>query len=175
MSLLPKDIRSILVVTSSWAIEIPISLYKMENGKIANTTTTVDSGATISCIDQHFIQQIKWLLPKLPKPQIAWNADRTANKAGLICHQISLHVWIGEKEAQETFLVISLGGRDKVILGYPWLTQSNPWIHWEKGEVCLIQISGQIPRNVLGHHPPLWGDQCKEYSQAMIPTMWRRF
>lgn len=51
VSSLPKDIRSILVTTSSQAIKIPIALYKMKNGKIANTAAIVDHGAAISCID----------------------------------------------------------------------------------------------------------------------------
>ena len=51
---LPKDTKSVLVTTSAQSITIPVMLYKMENGKIAETTALIDSGATICCIDLHF-------------------------------------------------------------------------------------------------------------------------
>ena len=41
--------------------------------------------------------------------------------------------------------MLSLGGRDNIILGYPWLTRHNPWINWEKGEVHMIGTP--IPRH----------------------------
>ena len=65
MSLLPKDSQSILVTTSARAINIPVMLYKTEDGKIAETTTLVDSGATICYIDLHFTRRMKWPLEKL--------------------------------------------------------------------------------------------------------------
>ena len=80
----PKDDKSILVTTSRQSITIPIALYKTENGKIAETTTLVDSGATICCINLHFIQRMKWPLQRLGKPIEARNADGTSNKGGMI-------------------------------------------------------------------------------------------
>ena len=65
MSLLPKDSKSVLVTTSARAIKIPITLYKMEEGKIAETTALVDSGATICCLDLHFARRMRWPLEKL--------------------------------------------------------------------------------------------------------------
>ena len=65
MSLLPKDSESVLVTTSARAIEIPITLYKIEEGKIAETTALVDSGATICCLDLHFARRMRWPLEKL--------------------------------------------------------------------------------------------------------------
>ena len=64
----PKNYKSVLVTTSRQSITIPVTLYKMENGKIAETTALVDSGATICCIDLHFARRMKWTLLKLGKP-----------------------------------------------------------------------------------------------------------
>ena len=50
----PQNDKSVLVTTSRQSITIPVTLYKTENGKIAETTALVDSGATICCIDLHF-------------------------------------------------------------------------------------------------------------------------
>ena len=41
----PRNDKSILVTTSRQSITIPVTLYKTENGKIAETTALVDSGA----------------------------------------------------------------------------------------------------------------------------------
>ena len=49
-------------------MDIPITLYKSENGKIAETTALIDSGATICCIDIHFARRMKWPLTKLQYP-----------------------------------------------------------------------------------------------------------
>ena len=59
-------------------------LYKMENGKIAETTALIDSGATICCIDLHFVWRMRWPLTWLGKPIHAQNADGTYNKGGMI-------------------------------------------------------------------------------------------
>ena len=45
-----------------------MTLYKTENRKIAETTALVDSGATICCIDLHFVRRMRWPLHKLRKP-----------------------------------------------------------------------------------------------------------
>ena len=51
----PTDYKSVLVTTSKQSITIPITLYKTENRKITETTALVDSGATICCINLHFV------------------------------------------------------------------------------------------------------------------------
>ena len=77
--------------------------------------------------------------------------------AGLIHHQITLYVCINNKDTKETFLVVSLGGQDKVILRYPWLTQNNPQIDWEKGEVNLTGKASLRPNHVtVIRAPPIF-------------------
>ena len=76
-----------------------MTLYKTENGKIAETTALVDSGATICCIDLHFIQRMKWPLQRLRKPIEARNADETSNKGGMIRYQIDLNLRIEERNS----------------------------------------------------------------------------
>ena len=76
----PQNDKSVLVTTLRQSITIPITLYKTENGKIAETTALVDSGATICCINLHFVRRMKWPLQKLRRPIEAQNADGTSNK-----------------------------------------------------------------------------------------------
>ena len=61
MPSLHKDTKSILVTTSAQSITIPVTLYKMEDRKITETTALIDNGVTICCINLHFIQRMKLL------------------------------------------------------------------------------------------------------------------
>ena len=133
----PTDYKSVLVTTSKQSITILITLYKTENGKIAETTALVDSGATICCIDLHFVQRMKWPLQKLRKPILARNADGTSNKGGMIRYQIDLNLRIEGRNSLQRFFIMDLGNKNTVILGHPWLTRTNPLIDWTAGIVRM--------------------------------------
>ena len=117
----------------------------MEDGKIAETTALVDSGATICCIDLHCVQRMKWLLQKLKKPIEAQNADETSNKGGMIQYQIDLNLRIENRNSCQCFFIMDLGNKNTIILGHPWLTKTNPLIDWTAG---TVRIRGTpIPRH----------------------------
>ena len=131
----PQNDKSILVTTSRQSITIPVTLYKTENGKIAETPALVNSGATICCIDLHFVQRMKWPLQRLRKPIEARNADRTSNKGGMIRYQVNLNLRIKDRNSLQCFFVMDLGNKNTIILGHPWLTKTNPLIDWTAGTV----------------------------------------
>ena len=110
----------------------------MENGKIAETTALINSGATICCIDLHFAWRMKWLLEKLKRPMYTRNTDGTNNSGGMICYQVDLYLRIDGKNTKQHFFMLNLGKQDNIILGYLWLTRTNPKIDWTTGEVSLI-------------------------------------
>ena len=114
-----------------------MTLYKTENGKIAETTALVDSGATICCIDLHFVRRMKWPLLCLRKPIEARNADGTSNKGGRIRYQVDLNLRIEDRNSLQCFFVMDLGNKNTVILGHPWLTRTNPQINWTAGTVKM--------------------------------------
>ena len=103
---IPKNYKSILVTTSRKSITIPMTLYKMENGKINETTALIDSGATICCIDLHFTQRMGWPLEKLKNPITAQHTDGTNNKGGMIRNQINLFLRIDEKDSIQHFFIM---------------------------------------------------------------------
>ena len=138
MSSLPTDIQSVLVTTSARAITIPVTLYKMENRKITETTALIDSGATICCISLHLARRMKWSLEKLHRPMYTWNVDRTNNSGGMICHQVKLHLRIDGRNTTQNFFMLNLGKRNNIILGYPWLMKNNRRIDWTAGEVHML-------------------------------------
>ena len=102
-----------------------MTLYKMENGQIAETTALINSGATICCIDLHLAKRMKWPLEKLLTPMHTQIVDGTNNSGGMIHHQIKLHLRIQGRMSMQNFFTSNLGGRDNIILGYPWLTKNN--------------------------------------------------
>ena len=116
---------------------IPMTLYKIKNRKIAETTALIDSGATICCIDLSFTWRMKWSLERLGRPIYARNADRTNNKGGMIHYQIDLHLRINGKDSIQQFFTMDLGKKNNIILGYPWLTRNNLTINWASGVVTL--------------------------------------
>ena len=133
----PQNDKSVLVTTSRQSITIPVTLYKMENGKIAETSALVDSGATICCIDLHFVRRMKWPLLRLKRPIEAQNADGTSNKGGMIRYQVDLNLRIEDRNSLQCFFVMDLGNKNTVILGHPWLTKTNPLIDWMAGTVRM--------------------------------------
>ena len=141
----PQNDKSVLVTTSRQSITIPVTLYKTENGKIAETTALVNSGATICCIDLHFVRRMKWPLQRLGKPIKARNADGTSNKGGMIQYQVDLNLRIEERNSLQCFFAMDLGNKNTVILGHPWLTRTNPLIDWTAGTVKMRRTP--IPRH----------------------------
>jgi len=53
------------------------------------------------------------------------------NKRGTIIHFVETNVNIGGRTQEIRFLVSGLG-RQKIILGFPWLEKENPTIDWKK-------------------------------------------
>jgi hypothetical protein len=81
--------------------------------------------------------------------------DRTHNKAGTISEIIHLYVTLGDMEQWLQFYVTDLG-KDRMILGYPWLKIFNPEIDWGaakmKGQLKVETTTSKAQRtkhNVL--------------------------
>ena len=89
----------------------------------------IDCGAEGDFIDQTYATIMgikKQALDKLIK---VWNVDRTLNKAGTLTHYVNVTLEIGERKQNEWLYVMKLG-KQKSILGLPWLQQENLDIDW---------------------------------------------
>ena len=60
--------------------------------------------------------------------------DGTENKKGMIKNYVDLQFSLNGKEFQERFYVTGLG-KQKVILGLPWLRKYNLEINWQTGKL----------------------------------------
>ena len=130
-----------------------MTLYKTENGKITETTALVDSGATICCIDLHFVQRMKWPLLKLGRPIEAQNANGTSNKGGMIRYQVDLNLRIEDRNSLQHFFIMDLGNKSTIILGHPWLSRTNPLINWT---AVTVRMRGTP---VLRHDDPKYSNK----------------
>jgi hypothetical protein len=93
---------------------------------------------------------------QLDSPILVWNADGTPNKGGPIDLEVNLLITIVDHQERLTFEVINLGGKQKLVLGLPWLEAHNPMINWTKQTI-------DFERCALMHS---WGDDT---SQLMAP------
>ena len=76
---------SITVKLETRSMQIPIQLIvPLHSMKVVDTRALVNSGADISCIDQHFIKRHNLPTTKLLVPIRARNADHSHNKNGNI-------------------------------------------------------------------------------------------
>jgi hypothetical protein len=62
--------------------------------------------------------------------------DGTENKRGTINAYVNLEFTLGEQKFKEQFYVTGLG-KQKIILGFPWLHKYNLIIDWKKGEIIF--------------------------------------
>ena len=71
---------------------------------------------------------------ELETPVKAYNIDGMENKKRKIKNYVNLQFSLNGKEFQERFYVTGLG-KQKVILGLPWLRKHNPGINWQTGKL----------------------------------------
>jgi hypothetical protein len=121
------------------SIRIPVLIYATEGAQIIDTFALVDSGATGSFIDRDLVQKRKIPMLRLPRPLRAQNIDGTHNSGGVIWHKVSIFVRIGDAEERREFLVLNCG-KENMILGLPWLQETNPTINWASGEVHIPSL-----------------------------------
>jgi Reverse transcriptase (RNA-dependent DNA polymerase)/RNase H-like domain found in reverse transcriptase len=92
----------------------------------------IDSSATENFIDYRMAIRWRVKVKDLRRPRKVYNVDGTENQGGIIDKSCVLRVRRGEQQVTQRFYVTNLG-QDRVILGYPWLRESNPEIDWEEG------------------------------------------
>jgi hypothetical protein len=99
-----------------------------------NVRTLIDSSAGGLFIDQNFAKNFK--INYLDKPVKAYNVDGMENKQGIINAYVNLEFKLGDQKFNEHFYVTGLG-KQRIILGFPWLHKYNLIINWKKGEITF--------------------------------------
>jgi Retroviral aspartyl protease len=112
-------------------VDILISGESLGQKKIVKATTLLDTGAGGEFIDQNFVQNQKIKTKELKYPIEVFNVDGTPNKQGTITKYTWLDLTINGQTQTHNLLVTGLG-KQKIILGYPWFKQTNPYINWKE-------------------------------------------
>jgi hypothetical protein len=102
--------------------------------KTAEESALVDSGASENFLDLEVWKGLKIGHFRLKKAIPVHNVDGTANKQGAIDSYCWLKVKLAGREENMKFYLTNIG-KERFILGYPFLRTFNPEINWEKGEL----------------------------------------
>jgi hypothetical protein len=130
------NVYSVTIENISWnSISVPINICLSKQ----TIETLIDSGTGGMFIDQTFTKNFE--INYLNEPVKAYNIDRMKNKWGMISSVVNLKFKLGDQKFNEQFYVTGLG-KQKIILGFPWLHKYNPIIDWKKREITwkLFQI-----------------------------------
>lgn len=116
-----------------------IRLYIHSIAKRAETVALLDSGATENFMNLEYAKWLKLPIKKLPQPRPLLNMDGTENKSGKLQYYTDLNVQTGTTTTTLRFFLSNLG-ENKIILGYPWFTATQPKIDWKRGWIDHTQL-----------------------------------
>jgi hypothetical protein len=108
---------------------------RMRDSNVENVKTQglIDSGAGGKFIDQNYARKAGFKILPLSQPLKALNVDGTENKQGTIRGYVNLQMEINDRRFPIRLLVTGLG-KERIILGLPWLHEQNPDINWKTRE-----------------------------------------
>jgi len=134
----------------SFSVPLLVSREGRNANKRFETNALIDSGAGGTFIDKKFAQQNGIALIPIEKPIQAFNVDGTKNNTGTIEHCAWVKIQMEKKKISTRFLATGLG-KEKMILGLPWLKQYNSKIDWNTGTIDIdsIQMKTTFDRMLL--------------------------
>ena len=104
-------------------------MVTVDVNEVARIPVLVDSGAGASIINVELVKHYNLLTQDLPIPAMAYNVDRTPNKRRQMTKFMNSNSNFGD-HIEQVKLYVSNIGKQNIILGYPWLKESNPIIDW---------------------------------------------
>ena len=99
----------------------------------------LDSGATENFIQESYAQQLKLPVKCLLYTWPVYNINGTLNKNGHIHSYTDLEMQTGQQRTKLCFFLTDIGDQ-KLILGYPWFTATQPNIDWAWGWIKAEQL-----------------------------------
>ena len=123
-------------------------MKEAETNKTAETFGLIDSGAGGKFIDQNYAKWKGFEIKTLQEPITARNVDGTENKRGKITSYVDLILTINGRTTPTRLLVSGLG-KQRIILGFPWLKQHNPIIDWVTKEVTWRTETIKLKRRLI--------------------------
>jgi hypothetical protein len=153
-----------LLEVTRQTIEIKMTVHrKLEND--VDELALIDSGAGGNFIDQETVTNLHLPRTELRRPINVRNVDGTENHKGLITHRTILETTIANKRQWISLLITGLG-KQKFILGLPWLVKENPDINWQSG---ILQWR-PTPLVIVGNNDDNEGGDFTNYIISLAET-----
>jgi len=131
------------------SLSIPIQISGKTEKEIVETLALIDSRAGGEFIDQNYARNSGLDIQQLEKPLKVFNVDRTSNKQGTIKHFVQLDITVNGRQEKIKLFMTGLG-KQRIILGFPWLNKHNPEINWQTGELNW-RTTQKLLRNEIGN------------------------
>jgi len=106
---------------------------------MADEVALLDSGATENFINTETWKRMGIGKKPLAKPIKVYNVDGTENKQGEMTHYCRLRIIHNGEEDLQNFYLTNLG-KDRIILGYPFMSRFNPKVNWRKGSLSKGKV-----------------------------------
>ena len=133
------------------SVQIEFKFLSTTHGRAAESAL-LDSGATDNFVDHHTASRLQIHPKELPRPRLLHNVDGTENRTGKITQYCDLLVRCGEQETVQRFYLASLG-KDRFILGFPWLSFFNPDINWRAKKILGPPLHIEETMRTAEHEP----------------------
>ena len=147
------------------SIRLPIKFYPESGSQHLSeveTAALLDSGAGGIFIDRDYQQELKLPTCSLKKPIKVHNVDGTRNKKGLITDYVKICLNVNNRSGSVIAHVTGLG-KQKLILGYPWLRDWNPDVNWKMGSLRWRDTEDRSDNNPAGEpSKPKFRDRERE-------------
>jgi hypothetical protein len=116
-------------------------------------------------INEETVTKLQLPRTELRHPVTLRNVDETKNHKGLITHRTILEITIANKRQWISLLITGLG-KQKIILGLPWLVKENPDIDWQHGTLQWRPA----PLVIVGNNDDNEGGDFTNYTISLAET-----
>jgi hypothetical protein len=116
-----------------------LRIFLHSKSKRAKAVALLNSGATENFMSLDYTKYLHLPIKTLKEPRKLFNVDRTPNCAGDLKYFTDLTTRTGMQSTTLRYFLSDLGD-NKVILGYPWFTATQPKIDWAKGWIAYDQL-----------------------------------
>jgi hypothetical protein len=143
-------------------MDVPFPFYTVH--KMTKEHALLDSGAMENFLDESAWRELGIGHFKLPRPLTVHNVDGMENRQGKVEYFCWIKIYYQGQMIWMKFFLTDLG-RDRFILGYPFLFAFNPEINWKAAKLK----GGNIHLEAIGFRRAQWRvEQCQAAAKACV-------
>jgi hypothetical protein len=107
----------------------------LDERKMIFTNLLLDTSASGIFVDEEWARRQNFNFIPIDRPIPVRNADGTLNSGGYIKNRIEFILRVGTHQERISADVTNLEGKQKLILGLPWLEEHNLEINWNQRSI----------------------------------------